>query len=210
MISASNRGCGRAAVLEIELKASIDDQTFENLDEKLKGRFIYLQSLEEEDHYYNAPDRDFKKTDEALRIREIRGTEKQSCLTYKGPKLDALSNTRAEYETPVDQAQALHEILNALGYRVILAVRKKRLEYGGTGDLEDVTLCLDQVENLGAFIELEYVAPDHLSDKEREGVRDRLLSLLDDLGIPRRRLVRESYLELLIRRATSKKSSQGS
>src|SRR5689334_3657260 len=45
---------------------------------------------EEEDQYFNAPDRDFRQTDEAVRLRRVGSANK---LTYKGPKRDAATKT---------------------------------------------------------------------------------------------------------------------
>lgn len=190
-------------MLEIELKACLDDETARHLETKLEDHFLFQQARQEIDRYFQAPDRDFKKTDEALRIREVDMGDTRSFLTYKGPKTDVLSNTRLELETPVEDAGTLGRILDALGYRAVLTVRKRRREYRGTGDFEKITLCLDQVEGLGHFIELEYMAPDDLSDRQRENIRDWLLALLEDLGVDPVNLRRESYLELLIQRATS-------
>ena len=49
--------------------------------------------IDEADHYFNAPDRDFARTDEALRVRRI-GTSNH--VTYKGPKRDAQTKTSAD------------------------------------------------------------------------------------------------------------------
>ena len=46
---------------------------------------------EDTDHYFNAPDRDFARTDEAVRLRRIGPA---NYLTYKGPKRDADTKTR--------------------------------------------------------------------------------------------------------------------
>src|SRR5262245_6472777 len=51
--------------------------------------------LEEADHYYTSPDRDFAKTDEALRLRRIGAT---NIVTYKGPKHAGPTRTRTEIE----------------------------------------------------------------------------------------------------------------
>jgi len=190
-------------VLEIELKARLESQTVPGLKERLDAAFSLNRTLEERDIYYQAPDRDFKITDEALRIRRQGLEETAGLLTYKGPKIDGLSNTRVELETEVGDADKIQALLTALGYTVILTVGKKRSEYQGKGEDGKITICLDHVDGLGHFIELEYIAPDDLPDKERESIRDRLLSLLDELGVPRENLTRKSYLELLIQRAMS-------
>lgn len=190
-------------MLEIELKARLEAQTVPGLKKRLDAEFSLCRTLEEADTYYQAPDRDFRETDQALRVRRQGPENVTALLTYKGPKTDPLSNTRIELETEVGHAETVQAMLAALGYTVILTVDKKRREYRGKGAQTNITICLDQVAGLGHFIELEYVAADNLPDKERESIRNRLLSLLDDLGVPRQNLTRESYLELLIRRATS-------
>ena len=60
---------------------------------------------------------------------------------------------------------------------------------------DGVTACLDQVEGLGSYLELERLLPD---SGDRDAAVDGLLALLEDLGVSRRALERRSYLELLM------------
>ena len=56
--------------------------------------------IEEEDQYFNAPDRDFARTDEVLRLRRIGGNNR---ITYKGSKRPGPAGgakTRPEIEIP--------------------------------------------------------------------------------------------------------------
>src|SRR2546430_8880444 len=80
----------------------------------------------EADHYLNAPDRDFARTDEALRLRRI-GTA--NFLTYKGPRKDGTSKTRTEVELPCPPgdaaAEAFLKLFAHLGYRPTAVVRKR-------------------------------------------------------------------------------------
>src|SRR5688500_13235290 len=70
------------------------------------------------DTYFAHPARDFAKTDEALRIRCV---GERNYVTYKGPKLDAVTKTRREIELPLapheSGAAAFGELLLALGFR---------------------------------------------------------------------------------------------
>ena len=64
------------------------------------------EALREADHYFNAPDRDFARTDEAFRLRRIGAA---NFVTYKGPKRDAQRKMRTEIEVPLpdgDEAAA--------------------------------------------------------------------------------------------------------
>jgi adenylate cyclase class 2 len=113
----------------------------------------------EEDHYLNAPDRDFARTDEALRLRRI-GDE--NILTYKGPRRDTTTKTRTELEVACppgdDAAAAFLALFTHLGYRRTAVVRKRRRIYDLDRAGFRVHVCLDDVEGVGRFVELEIVA----------------------------------------------------
>ena len=84
-------------MLEVEMKfPAADLPTLAARLEALGAR--RGETLEEADHYFNAPDRDFARTDEALRIRRIGDHNR---ITYKGPKRDAVTKTRTEIELPI-------------------------------------------------------------------------------------------------------------
>ncbi len=144
-----------------------------------------------EDRYFAAPDRDFARTDEALRLR-VRGTD--AALTYKGPKLDATTKTRREVEIPLAAAHAPHaqELLAALGFRVAATVRKIRdtwrMAHGG----REFAVCLDEVAGLPPYVELETTAP----AEELEAARGALLALAAELGFAGP-AERRGYVELL-------------
>jgi len=194
-------------VLEIEMKASLNGVDPERLSAAVERLgFVPIYSCREEDTYYNGIGRDFRETDEALRIRShTQDGHVEACVTYKGPKQDARSQTRIELETEVASPGTMRAILERLGFRKVLDVCKNRRGYCRSG----MNLCLDEVDGLGRFLELEIVAPDGTEDAQRETLLDRLFSVLDELGVPRENLTRSSYLELLMARATSKKSDQG-
>lgn len=181
-------------MLEAEIKASLAGVSAEVLLERAGSMgFRPAAQLRETDVYFNGNDRDFRRTDEALRLRRVQtlpGGAEESLLTYKGPKLDQVSSARTEYETAVADGETAGKLLEALGYRPVFTVEKLRREY----HLADVTLCLDDVTGLGTYLELETLAP---SEEAREAAVNRLLTLLDQLGISRDQLTRSSYLELL-------------
>ncbi|MFH1403040.1 MAG: class IV adenylate cyclase [Candidatus Altiarchaeota archaeon] len=162
-------------MLEVEVKARCQDLT-EKLD---KIGASYVKTEVQEDTYYTHPNRDFRKTDEALRIRRI----KDSCyLTYKGPLQDSDTKTREELEYEV--SEGVGEILSKLGFMEYRSVRKTRRLY----KLEGLEICLDDVEGLGSFIEVESKS---LLDKER------IFNVLERLGVPRKECTTRTYLDLL-------------
>jgi adenylate cyclase class 2 len=172
-------------MIEIEIKARAD---LDALRKKLRQEGAALErAVEQTDIYYNAPDRDFAKTDEALRLRNEGG---QIFLTYKGKKLDAKSKTRKEVEVEVADLNKMEDILHSLGYKTTLRVHKAREIY----NLDGAVVCLDRVDGLGDFVELETLAADEGAIADR---RDWLIGLMRRLGV-KGDLIRESYLEMLL------------
>ncbi|HLN30840.1 MAG TPA: class IV adenylate cyclase [Gemmataceae bacterium] len=179
-------------MLEVEIKFRVAD--FADLETRLIERGAHFsRSSEEIDQYFNAPDRDFARTDEALRLRRI-GSE--NFVTYKGPKLDALSKTRTEIEVPLQRGQpsadAFTALLGQLGYRPVREVSKLRRIYELEEDGFVIEVCLDEIQSLGKFAELEIVAP----EDQLEIARSLLLRIARDLGLAQSE--RRSYLELLL------------
>lgn len=108
-----------------------------------------LSSATIEDIYFSHPSRDFGKTDESLRLRK---TDSASELTYKGPRM-IVEGSKAREEITVDAHDALgiQRIVERLGFKERLVIRKKR----GSYQLEKLRIEVDDVENLGEFVELE-------------------------------------------------------
>ena len=182
-------------MLEVELKASLEGFSPEILVERIRSiGFHHQRTLREIDLYFNAYDRDFHQTDEALRLRRCqslpKGTE-EVLITYKGPKQGSMAKSRKEYETSVGELEIMERLLEALGYHSLAPVEKIREEY----TLENTTLCLDTVYGLGYFLELEQLVE---MEQERDAAVTVLLSLLESLGIPQANLTRSSYLEMLL------------
>lgn len=186
-------------MLEIEMKFRVND--FTAVEKKLQAwKADALPALDEADHYFNAPDRDFAKTDEAFRLRTV-GTD--NSVTYKGPKETGPTKTRTEIEIGLEPgiaaADKFCQLVQHLGYRPTAVVKKRRtiyeLERGGFS----LEACLDEVETLGHFVEIEIVAePAH-----KKRAQALLLEVARDLGLPASEP--RSYLEMVL----AKKSSHG-
>lgn len=179
-------------MLEIEQKfANADFAAIEKCLSEWKAR--RGEDHAEADHYFNAPDRDFARTDEAFRLRRVGSA---NFLTYKGPKHPGAVKVRTELEIPLrdgDEAAAqFMQLLAHLGYRAVAIVRKQRrmyhLERGGFA----LVVCLDEVEKIGRFAEVEIVAP----EDQVESARSVLADTAAALGLTN--LERRSYLNLLL------------
>jgi adenylate cyclase class 2 len=179
-------------MLEVEMKFLGAD--FTTLAQRLAQMGAREDATREDaDHYFNAPDRDFAVTDEALRLRRIAD---RNLVTYKGPKRDAQTKTRTEIEVPLapgeDTAAGFVRLVTSLGYRPVAVVHKRRrtfhLERGGFS----LEVTLDDVEGLGRFAELEIQAP----EEQLDAARNVLLQTAAELGLSQSE--RRSFLELLL------------
>jgi adenylate cyclase, class 2 len=152
-----------------------------------------VEQRSDADHYFNAPDRDFAVTDEAFRVRRIGA---RTFLTWKGPKLDRETKTRQEIEVPVaDGEQAatdLIQLVQKLGYRPVAVVQKRRQVYEVERDGFSLHFCIDDVEQVGSFAEIEIVA----EPEKLDSARALLLRVAQELGLTQSE--RRSYLQLLL------------
>jgi adenylate cyclase class 2 len=170
-------------MIEVEVKARAKPETLERI--KALGA-VFLKEENHIDIYFNSPIRDFRKTDEALRVRV---KEEGARLTYKGPKLDSKTKSRKELTVKIDSAERMGEVLASLGFVPSAKVIKRRIKYA----LGDVTFALDDVQGLGPFLEIEVEAG---GDADLEASRIKVISLLSQLGLGES--IRKSYLELLM------------
>jgi adenylate cyclase, class 2 len=179
-------------MLEVEVKYPVKD--WSGVERQLHAWGANFDAPREDaDQYFNAPDRDFAKTDEALRLRRIGPC---NFVTYKGPKTDACTKTRMEIEVPLAPGQAMAEefgqLLVHLGYRPVAIVRKRRCVAQMQREAFHLEVCLDEVDGLGRFVELEILAPEESLDAAREV----LSKTAQGLGLLTSE--RRSYLEMLL------------
>jgi len=172
-------------MLEVELKVRVP-----SLD-PIRGRLISLNAapsgkLHEHDIYYNAPHRDFGKTDEAVRIRY---TDDHAVVTYKGPKLRKFGlKAREELNFAVESGPAFETMLDRLGFTKTTEVNKWRENF----KLGTASISLDSVDELGTFAEIEVIVEDENTDPTVQ--IEKIAREIGAVGEP----ILASYLELLL------------
>ena len=152
-----------------------------------------LRDVEQVDIYFAHPSRDFAVTDEALRLRRVGDA---NFITYKGPKIDATTKTRREIELAIGEGDFVgaefSKLLEALSFRPVGEVRKRRRELEITWQDRCVHCALDDVVGLGTFVELELMA----EEADLTAARECLASLAQALDL--KDIERRSYLEMLL------------
>jgi len=185
-------------VYEVELKFPlVDVAAVETALGRLSART--RPSIDQADIYFAHPSRDFAQSDEALRLRREGDAV---AITWKGPRLGWGAKTRREIELPLAgiavaagaeaTLAAWGELLEALGFRRVWEVLKRRRRSEVSWQGSAIEVAIDTVAGLGDFLELEILA----SEEEIPLALSSLQSLAAELGLgqPERR----SYLEMLL------------
>ncbi len=168
----ANRAWGQR-VREIEVKYWVDD--LEALLVVLKSRGIELSEPVFQDDQAYAPVGwqfgDSKLGVSFLRLRTVQGRHYFTLKQPAGSVQDCL-----EFETQVTDRQAMHHAVLHMGYRPTVRIAKTRR----TATLEDSSLCIDEVEGVGGFLELERLAPDNA---DAQTIQANLAAFVSSLGI---------------------------
>ena len=172
-------------MLEVELKVKV--QSLEPVRRQLleKGA-VCSGRIHEHDIYYNAPHRDFGVTDEAVRVRY---TNDHAVVTYKGAKIKKFGlKAREELNTAVESGEVFETMLNRLGFTKTTEVNKWRENYR----FSDAAISLDEVDELGPFVEIEIMAED-----ENSNAAVLIQRIAKEIGVSGEPIL-ASYLELLL------------
>jgi len=178
---------------EVEQKYRVADPA------AVRRRFAQLGAEEggtvvQVDTYYAHPNRDFAATDEALRIRRV---GEKNFITYKGPKLDAMTKTRREIEFDFaagdSGAERCDQLLQALGFRRVAEVSKSRQLSRLQRGAHSIELAVDEVREVGSFVELEIAVG---QESELDEARAALATVASELGLVE--VERRGYLEMLL------------
>jgi adenylate cyclase class 2 len=164
---------GGQPVREIELKYRVEDP--EALLLALKSRDIELGEPVFQDDQAYAPAGwqfgDSKLGVSFLRLRTVQGRHYFTLKQPTGSAQDCL-----EYETQVTDRQAMHEAALHMGYRPTVRIAKTRR----MATLDDCSLCIDEVDGVGGFLEVERMVPDHA---DAHAIQADLAVFVSSLGI---------------------------
>ena len=162
---------------EIEIKLKVND--IDSLETKLKeAGCVFEDSITQQDVIYSSSVNagSFDEAKEGHVAIRIRKEGEKAKLTLKQQKTGEMDNL--EYESEIEDIVAIDKILSTLGWKPEVAVVKTRKQ----GKLGEYQVCLDGVEQLGNYIELEKIADE---DSDPEKIRDELLKTLEPFGLTR-------------------------
>src|SRR3989344_924740 len=171
---------------EVEVKAKI--KNLEEVKEKLqKLGCVFSKPLIQKDKIYLHKNTMFQNVTKGKVILRIRDSNGIFIITLKKQLENELDNI--EREVIVNDPIEAEEILKEMDYKEVIIVFKKRVKC----KYKDLEICLDNVEGLGEFIEVEKLTKDEESLK----IQKELFEFLESLGIEKKDQVFKGYDTLL-------------
>jgi adenylate cyclase class 2 len=160
-------------VREVEVKYRVDD--LEGLAAALKGRGIEPgDPVYQDDQAYAPAGWEFGDSKLGVSFVRLRTVDSRHYFALKQPTGNA--QDCLEYETEVADRAAMHGAIVQMGYRPTVRVAKTRR----VAVTADCSVCVDDVEGVGGFVELERMLPD---DGAADVVQAELAALVESLGI---------------------------
>jgi len=162
---------------EIEIKLRVND--LDEVEERLKQQGCVLsEPISQHDTIYSLPSKsirgDFGDTKEGHIAVRLRKQSDDTIFNLKKQLTNEMDNI--EYETKVEDGETMHQILQLLEWKPEVEVKKTRKK----GKLGEYEICLDRVEELGNFIEIEKMTDDNA---DPEQARKELFEALKPFGL---------------------------
>ncbi len=175
---------------EIEIKAKLRDK--KNITEKLKSLgCIFEDAIIQNDIVYaeNVGSLEtFRSNKVFLRLR----VKNNSKVFFTLKKRMANDLDAIEHEVEVSSRKGMEEALFLMGYKEAIRVNKTRI----ITHYDNCEICIDEVENLGVFIEMEKLT----EEGDSEEIQEELFKFFESIGISRDDRVMSGYDILMMQK----------
>jgi adenylate cyclase class 2 len=174
---------------EVEIKFKAGD--LESLKTKLEALgFVLKAPLKQEDIIFIPEDEPTVPVRAGINVLRIRKQSGEARLTLKqSDKNNHLS--KLEHEIKIFDAEVAEKIITCLKFKEMARVQKIRT----TAKNQEYEVCLDEVEGLGNFIEVEKI-----TDEDPQEVQARMLEFVRTLGIDPANRVHFGYDILMVQK----------
>ena len=170
--------------MEIEVKVRLED--IEAMKQKLAGRgAVFEEPVTHSDHYFKQRgynDRAQGPGDFIIRIRKVGD---KAILTCK--VLTEVRGAWIENETEIADPDEMERILGSAGFVTVFRLNKTR----NRGRLGEFEICIDDVKELGKFMEV------CLDSEEKDSSRERIIAFLKELGFTEGSIDTRGYGEII-------------
>ncbi len=168
--------------IETEIKIELRLKEYLDLKILLTNRTKLIAEIKQIDTYFKP----LKNKNTYLRIRNVGN---KNIVTYK----EKQKNYCDELEAEIDDAKNMEKIFERLGLKKIGVVAKSRIIYNYQDKYE---IALDNVKNVGYFIEIEIKKYELAKDEEYQ----KLLQVAKDFGLNLKNKSTKHYLDYILER----------
>lgn len=169
---------------EIEIRFRLSEIKKDEIMKLLQNKGWSPKRTKQIDTYFCSPE--FVKQKERPYIVRIRESETKKILTYKST---IINGAWEEIETQVEDAVVIKKILGYLNLESFLVIDKERL----TGKVGDIEINIDQIKDLGLYVEFEVISDDVKKGKKR------ILNFSSQLNLELNDIVNGGYVQLMER-----------
>ena len=167
--------------MEIEIKATFDNK--KDLIKSLKSIGAKQEKTKHQiDEYYNHPSRDTRETKEYIRLR-YKPNEDNGIFAHH---LNISDGVNKEFEVPIADVKTFKQILEGLNFPLLGTIDKKR----ETFKFEDFSITIDEVKDIGNFIEIELDG----NESEIDSKKARCIEMLEKINIPKKNICKGVWL----------------
>ena len=176
-------------MLELEVKVKVDYESLRRIREILRNISLSHKTIKQEDHIMSL------KPDEQKFVKIRIENERRKVIVIVKRKVKSKFKVHSEKEFHFDniKPEILINLFKELGYEEKLIVSKVREEYMLS---DSIKACIDEVEGLGTFLEVEVISKDLKEGREK---LERIIEyILSKAGIKHYRVINKSYIEMLL------------
>jgi adenylate cyclase class 2 len=176
---------------EVEVKVKVSD--FGKVKQQLTEMgCVFSQQITQDDVTF--VDSNYGEYDEfqpGKNILRLRKSDDKYIFTLKQPQRNEMDSI--ERESEISDPEEFEAALLLMGYRKVVKIHKTRVKT----KYKDCEICLDEVEGLGSFIEVEKIIT---GDGDAIEVQEQLFEFLITLGIDPKDQVFNGYDTLIYRK----------
>lgn len=174
---------------EIEVKYQLEDRN--KFLKKLEALGCEISEVNhQKDTIYVSDVNHIENTPGSIFLRVRKDNDK---IELNAKKHEKVMQARTEVEFGVSSYSDANKFLELIGFQKWVEVSKKRVHTF----YKDCNICIDEVDTLGSFVELEYVVDDK---EEEEKVLEKIEEIAKEIGIDTKRVVNQYYDEMIAER----------
>jgi adenylate cyclase class 2 len=170
----------------MEIEARTEVKNLDEIRQELIALGVVFKSTQRQvDSYYKEEGKEKEAQEPGSSVLRIRTQNEKNFLTFK-----ALTEQRGawiEHEVEIDDPEEMDSILSEIGYVKVLTMAKERT----SGTFEDLEVCLDNIGELGYFIEIA------VDSEDKEGGKEKIVRFLNKLGFKEEEIEHRGYARIL-------------